>query len=263
MNALDIENVNKTLIKNMLPNHPMVLVGLGTCGIGNGADKLFTVFKEKADNSRPRFTVKRTGCFGFCAHEPLVMLYKPGNSLLVYSKVDSTDVDGMIDYLQNNTFYSKKIFCRIDHWDHITGQVKYGNTHVEIPHWDATSFFKGQKKIVLRNAGFIDPENIDDYIAIGGYQALTKALTQMDSKLIIDEVINAKLRGRGGAGFPTGTKWAIMQRAVGDKKYIICNADEGDPGAYMNRNEIESDPHMLIEGMIIGAYAMGANEGIA
>ena len=123
-------------------------------------------------------------------------------------------------------------------------------------------FFKGQKKIVLREAGLINPENIEEYFAVGGYSSLMKVLTEMTADAELEEVKKSKLRGRGGAGFPTAIKWEMMKKVETDKKYIICNADEGDPGAYMNRNEIESDPHSLIEGMLIGAYVMGASEGI-
>jgi NADH-quinone oxidoreductase subunit F len=123
-------------------------------------------------------------------------------------------------------------------------------------------FFKGQKKIVLRNCGLISPGDIEEYIAVGGYQALYKVLIDANPEMVIEQIKAAKLRGRGGAGFLTGLKWDFLRKAVSDQKYIICNADEGDPGAYMNRNEIESDPHALLEGMIIGAYVMGASEGI-
>ena len=131
-----------------------------------------------------------------------------------------------------------------------------------IPLWNELPFFKGQKKIVLREAGLINPEDIDEYIAVGGYTALLKALVRMTPDTVLEEIKISKLRGRGGAGFPTGIKWEMMKNIATEKKYIICNADEGDPGAYMNRNEIESDPHALIEGMLIGAYVMGASEGV-
>ena len=123
-------------------------------------------------------------------------------------------------------------------------------------------FFKGQKKIVLRNCGLINPDDIEEYIAVGGYQALYKVLIDGKPETVIEQIKASKLRGRGGAGFLTGNKWEFLRKAVADQKYIICNADEGDPGAYMNRNEIESDPHALLEGMIIGGYVMGATEGI-
>ena len=123
-------------------------------------------------------------------------------------------------------------------------------------------FFKGQKKIVLRNCGLINPDDIEEYIAVGGYQALYKTLIDDKPETVIEQMKASKLRGRGGAGFLTGNKWEFLRKAVADQKYIICNADEGDPGAYMNRNEIESDPHSLLEGMIIGGYVMGATQGI-
>ena len=242
---------------------PMIMVGMGTCGIGNGAEVVFNHLQKQIEEKNLACKLKKTGCFGFCSQEPLLMLYQPGKPLLVYSKVDEKDADHLIDSLQKETVYAKKILCRINSWDHHTSKIEYGKGYDDIPHWDEIPFFKGQKKIVLRNAGLIDPESITDYIAIGGYKAFLKVLCQMQPVEVVSEVIDSKLRGRGGAGFPTGVKWSIMQRAVSDVKYLICNADEGDPGAYMNRNEIESDPHMLIEGLLIGGYAMGASEGIA
>jgi len=140
--------------------------------------------------------------------------------------------------------------------------LKYGRGYPEIPLWNDVPFFKGQKKIVLRNCGFINPDDIEEYIAVGGYQALYKVLIDGRPENILEQIKASKLRGRGGAGYLTGNKWEFLAKAKSDQKYIICNADEGDPGAYMNRNEIESDPHSLIEGMIIGGYVMGATEGI-
>ncbi len=128
--------------------------------------------------------------------------------------------------------------------------------------WNAIPFFKGQKKIVLRNCGLINPSDIEEYIGVGGYQALYKVLIDGRPETVIEQIKASRLRGRGGAGFLTGNKWDFLAKAKADRKYIICNADEGDPGAYMNRNEIEGDPHALLEGMIIGAYVMGATEGI-
>ena len=154
------------------------------------------------------------------------------------------------------------IFCKIEEWDHITAHVKYGQGYPEIAPWNALPFFKGQKKIVLRNCGLINPSDIEEYIAVGGYQALYKVLIDGRKDAVIEQIKAARLRGRGGAGFLTGNKWDFLAKAKSDVKYIICNADEGDPGAYMNRNEIEGDPHSLLEGMIIGAYVMGATEGI-
>ncbi|MGM0603647.1 MAG: NADH-quinone oxidoreductase subunit NuoF [Bacillota bacterium] len=131
----------------------------------------------------------------------------------------------------------------------------------ELPYYKELDFYKKQKRIVLQNCGLIDPEKIDDYIEKKGYQAAAKAITQMESKEIIEEVKNSGLRGRGGGGFPTGLKWQFAKDAEGEKKYIVCNADEGDPGAFMDRSLLEGDPHRLLEGMMIAAYAIGADEG--
>lgn len=263
MKSNELDYLKSLYTENMLPLQPMIMIGMGTCGIGNGADVLFNRFTNIINSQKLEYILKKVGCFGFCAEEPLVLVYIQHSPMLVYKRVVEKDIEPILVSIKTNKIYNKKILCRIDNWDHITAQINYGKGFESVPHWDEVPFFHGQKKLVLRNTGLINPESINDYIAVGGYKAILKALTTMQPLEIIDEIIKSKLRGRGGAGFSTGTKWAIMQRATADKKYIICNADEGDPGAYMNRNEIESDPHMLIEGMMIGAYAMGASEGIA
>jgi NADH-quinone oxidoreductase subunit F len=263
MTPSDLDFVQQSNIHRILPEHPMLMVGMGTCGIGNGAEVVFNRLQQQIVTTGINCTLKQTGCFGFCANEPMVMLYQPGKPLLIYSRVEEKDAPHIINSIVNNKIYGKKILCRIDAWDFHTSNIKFGTGYNEILHWDEISFFKGQKKFVLRHAGFIDPEKILDYIAVGGYRALAKVLTSMQPTDVIDEITASRLRGRGGAGFPTGKKWEIMHRANADIKYLICNADEGDPGAYMNRNEIESDPHMLIEGMLLGAYAMQTTEGIA
>jgi len=263
MKSQDLEIIKKQNLGEILPSVPMLLVGMGTCGIGNGADLVFNRLQKLIDDNKYDLKLKKTGCFGFCSQEPLVTLYQPGKPLLIYSKVDEKDAPLIVEGLQKEKVYMKKLLCRIDLWNHQTSQIEYGKGYETVPHWDEIPFFRGQKKIVLRNSGLINPESILDYIAVGGYQALSKALTSMTPSEIIDEVLKAKLRGRGGAGFPTGKKWSIMQSSKADVKYLICNADEGDPGAYMNRNEIESDPHSIIEGMLVGGYAMGASQGIA
>jgi len=266
------ENLEKNMETNTNYSSPLgvrgrssslISVGMGTCGIGNGADLVFKQLQKEIEDKHIDCELKITGCLGFCSQEPLVMLYQAGKPVLVYSKVDEKDATHIVDALLEGKIYKKKILCRIDTWNHQTSVIEYGKGYNDIPHWDEIPFFKGQKKIVLRNAGLIDPESIQDYISVGGYNAMKKALTKMQPLEIVNEIIDSKLRGRGGAGFPTGIKWSMMQRAVSDVKYIICNADEGDPGAYMNRNEIESDPHSLIEGLVIGGFAMGATEGIA
>lgn len=263
MNTQTLHTLKQQNAKRILPAVPQLLVGMGTCGIGNGADLVFATAQKHIAESGFDCGLKPVGCFGFCAQEPLLTVYQPGKPMLVYGGVDAKDAVRIVDGLKNGKLYTKKILCRIESWDHLTAQFDFGKGYNQFPLWNEIPFFKGQKKIVLRNAGLINPEMIEDYIAVGGYRALAKVLTGMQPQEVIDEVQAARMRGRGGAGFPTATKWSIMQKAQADQKYIICNADEGDPGAYMNRNEIESDPHSLIEGMMIGAFAMGATEGIA
>ena len=201
------------------------------------------------------------GCFGSCFQEPLVSVRLPGNPLVVLHHVQANDAGRILESFSTGVLPADLIYCKIEEWDHITAHLKYGQGYPEIPAWNAIPFFKGQKKIVLRNCGLINPEDIEEYIAVGGYQALYKVLIDGRPDAVIEQIKAARLRGRGGAGFLTGNKWDFLAKAKADTKYIICNADEGDPGAYMNRNEIEGDPHSLLEGMIIGAYVMGATEG--
>jgi NADH-quinone oxidoreductase subunit F len=181
---------------------------------------------------------------------------------VILRRVQANDVNRILHDLSSGNITPDHVYCKIEEWDHVTGHIRYGQGYPEVPAWNEVPFFKGQKKIVLRNCGLINPDDIEEYIGIGGYQALYKVLIDGRPENVIEQIKASKLRGRGGAGYLTGNKWEFLAKAKSDHKYIICNADEGDPGAYMNRNEIESDPHSLLEGMIIGGYVMGATEGI-
>ncbi len=164
--------------------------------------------------------------------------------------------------MTTKTFPERLALCKIEDWDHITAQMHFGDGYPNIPVWNEVPFFRGQKKIVLRNCGLINPDDVEEYIAIGGYQSLYKVLIDGTPELANEQLKISRLRGRGGAGFSTGLKWEFMRKAEAEHKYLICNADEGDPGAYMNRNELEGDPHSLIEGMAIGGDITGAKQGI-
>ncbi len=258
----DLEIIKAAGLKKILPDAVRIAVGMGTCGLGNGAQEVFDAFAKSLAKHKARALLTKVGCFGFCAQEPLVNITLPGKPLVILSKVKAADAEGIVKELLKQTINPKRALCKIKSWDHITGQIKYGEGFDLIPDWNEVEFFKWQKKIVLRDCGLINPEEIEEYIAIGGYRTLFNVLTGLKPLEVIAQVKNAKLRGRGGAGFPTGIKWELMQKEQAGQKYVICNADEGDPGAYMNRNESESDPHMLLEGMIIGAYAMSATKGI-
>ena len=259
------QTINKLKIRGkdlIIDSKPYIAVGMGTCGIGNGADLLYETFEKKIKDKKLGIGLKKTGCMGLCAEEPFVNIFIPGKPVLVLNKVQKKSVGKIIDTITNGGAPEKMALCKISEWDHITGKIEYGQGYTNIPEWNEIPFFKNQKKIILRDAGILNPESIEEYIAVGGYSAFINAITEKKPENIIEEVKESGLRGRGGAGFPTGIKWGLMKKESGEKKYIICNADEGDPGAYMNRNEIESDPHMLLEGMMLGAYATEATDGI-
>ena len=260
--ASTLEKIRQEGLAKFLPDVPKISVGMGTCGLGNGAKEVYESLQKAIRAKRAKIQLTPVGCFGFCAEETLVNCYVPGQPLVILHKVTPKDAESIVDGLCRGMIPLKKALCRIENWNFYTSRVEFGTGLSSVPLWNEIPFFKGQKKIVLRDSGLINPEDIQEYIAVGGYSALMKVLTQMTPDSVLDEVKKSKLRGRGGAGFPTAIKWEMMKKVETDKKYIICNADEGDPGAYMNRNEIESDPHALIEGMLIGAYVMGASEGI-
>jgi NADH-quinone oxidoreductase subunit F len=265
MKIIDEQSLNavkQTGLKKLLPDKIRITVGMGTCGIGNGSDALFAALDKKIKEQNLNAVLVPVGCFGYCSQEPLVTIHVPNTPMVMLSKVEESDAESIVSMAKSKEFKHPKILCKMETWDFITSSITFGTSNLSIPSWNEIPFYKWQKKIVLRDSGLINPDDIEEYIAIGGYSALFKALTKMNSTEIIEEVKKAKLRGRGGAGFPTGRKWELMKASPGDKKYLICNADEGDPGAYMNRNEIEGDPHALIEGMLIAGYAMGSDEGI-
>lgn len=249
-------------LRKLFPGKARIGVGLGTCGVGNGAREVFHAIADRLSNRGVEADVCTVGCFGACAAEPLVSVAVPDKPMVILHSVRPEDADEIAEALAYARIPERKALCKIESWDHLTSEVTFGTGLPSVPSWDAIPFFRGQKKIVLRNSGLINPEDIEEYIAIGGYYALYRALTEVGPEKIIDEIRQAKLRGRGGAGFPVASKWDMLRKAAGARKFVVCNADEGDPGAYMNRNEMEGDPHALIEGMVIGAFAMGASEGI-
>ena len=255
--------VRESGLAKLLPERPRIAVGMGTCGSGNGAEGVLSAFKSAIDARGLDVQLAPVGCFGFCAEEPLVNVRLPGRPLLILRRVQPDQVDDILDAISHDRLPpAELLLCKVEEWDHLTGNVRYGSGYADVPAWNEVPFFDGQVKIVLRNCGLISPDDIEEYIAIGGYQALYKVLIDQHPEMVIEQIKAAKLRGRGGAGFLTGNKWEFLRAAPGGQKYLVCNADEGDPGAYMNRNEIESDPHALLEGMLIAAFATGATDGI-
>lgn len=225
-----------------------VLVCKGTGCTASGSPSVFSAFREelakrKLDNE---VMLVETGCHGMCEMGPIVVIYPEG---AFYCRVTAEDVPEIVE----EHLYKGRIVERL--------LYTIPTDMTKVPHYKDIPFYSKQHRIVLKNCGYINPDRIEEYIARDGYQALAKALTQMSPEEVLEEVKRSGLRGRGGAGFPTGLKWEFARKAAGDKKYIICNADEGDPGAFMDRSVLEGDPHSVIEGMLLGAYAIGADEG--
>ena len=227
-----------------------VLVCGGTGCTSSGSAKLVERFEEqlKANGLDKEVKVVRTGCFGLCEAGPVVIVYPEGT---FYSRVKVEDVDEIVS---EHLLKGRKV-QHLVYVDHKTHETSVQKSLREI------GFYKQQQRVALRNCGVIDPENIDEYIAFDGYKALAKAVTEMTPEQVIDEILASGLRGRGGAGFPTGKKWQFARATKADKKYFVCNADEGDPGAFMDRSLLEGDPHAILEAMAIGGYAIGADEG--
>ncbi len=226
---------------------PRILVGASTCGKAAGADDLLAALPGHLKEMGLDIEVSQVGCLGLCYAEPLVELRSTEHPPLLFSGVTTESLGEVLTAYYRNGGGSA--LATMD-----------DEAHGDAPPFEQLPMLKGQVRVVSRNFGRIDPENIDHYIARGGYAGLARAL-KMDPEQVIDEVRTSGLRGRGGAGFPVATKWEFCFTEAADQKYMICNADEGDPGAFMDRSVLESDPHSTLEGMIVGAYAIGASEG--
>ena len=250
------------------PDKIKIMVGMATCGISAGADKVWKALEEKIAELKLDAVLEKTGCIGFCQKEPLVDVVYPKKVRISYQAMTPQKAEALVEAIKNGEVFQDNTLCRIDQEEFLVEGTSrpYANPHPpelpgEIPKYEQLPFFKKQVKIALRNCGFINPERIEEYIARGGYTTLHKVLTGMSPEQVIAEVKASGLRGRGGAGFPTGLKWEFARNNPGDIKYVICNADEGDPGAFMDRGILEGDPHAVLEGMAIGAYAIGSSEG--
>ena len=267
-NRQDLEKKKKEGLASLFPPKIKIMVGEATCGRATGAGVVYDALAEEIAKQNRDITLGKTGCIGMCYREPLVDVIQPDRPRLTYSRMTPKNAGAFLDQVQEGSQKSKKAYCRIDEDVFVaTGETKrYGNGDVPedlqaVPLMSDIDFYKKQVRVATRNCGFIDPDNIDEYIARGGYFSLENVLSSMEPEAVIDEVITSGLRGRGGGGFTTGWKWQSCRKAHGEIKYVICNGDEGDPGAYMDRSIMEGDPHSVIEGMIIGAYAIGAHEG--
>lgn len=216
-----------------------IVVGFGSCGIAAGAGKVYTALEQLIKDNNLDIALEQTGCIGMCYLEPIIDVVDDNDNKITYVKVN----EEMAAEIAEKSLAGQQVLD----WT-ISGQDKEALSR--------------QTRIALRNCGNIDPEEIDQYMEIGGYKSAERCIKELTPEQVIEEIKVSGLRGRGGAGFPTWFKWDAARKSPGNEKYIVCNADEGDPGAFMDRSILEGDPHSIIEGMIIGAYAMGAKEGI-
>lgn len=248
-NNNDLKEFRKSIISKNDPDKICIVVATGTCGIAQGADKVITELKKvlKEHNLEKDVEIKITGCHGFCQIEPYLTILPED---IFYTNVQPEDIEEII----SKTIIEKDIIERLLYQD--------TKTNSTITKENDIPFYKKQTRNMISNNVLINPSNIEDYIGIDGYSAMGTVLSDMQPEDVIENIKNSGLRGRGGAGFPTGFKWDFCRKAKSEKKFIVCNADEGDPGAYMNRNLLEGNPHSVLEGMVIGAYAIGASEGI-
>jgi NADH:ubiquinone oxidoreductase subunit F (NADH-binding)/(2Fe-2S) ferredoxin/Pyruvate/2-oxoacid:ferredoxin oxidoreductase delta subunit len=245
---LGLEKWREEILAGRDPSKPCITVcaGTGCCASGGVEvrDALRSAIKEQGVEAQ--VDLKITGCRGFCEQGPLVAILP---EKIFYTQVKPKDASEIVA----KTIVAGEVVERLLYTDPLTGK--------RIVHEEDVPFYKEQQRVLLKDSGSIDPTSIEDYVAVGGYKALSKALLEMRPGEIIDEVKRSGLRGRGGAGFPAGVKWERCRQAEGDVKYVICNADEGDPGAFQDRSLIEANPHSVLEGIIIGAYAIGASQG--
>lgn len=240
-NIEDLKRIAEERKKTFSRKH-LISISSGTCGQARGSLKVVEAFKKAIYGLEDKISIKVTGCHGFCSAEPNVIVY-PGE--VFYSNLKPEHAEKIVNGVLKGEIVKDLLY-------HENGNVF--TTLKDIP------FYTSQLRVILSDNPLVDPTSIEDYIAIGGYQAFAKVL-KMEPEEVIEEIKKSGLRGRGGAGFPTGLKWEITRRQQEEMKFIICNADEGDPGAYMDRSVLEGNPHLVIEGMLIGAYAIGASIG--
>lgn len=245
--AGELDSLRQSIIQETDPNKSCVRICMTGCR-AYGAEEIRDAFNEEISRRglEDKVEIRETGCHGFCARAPVIVIEPQG---IFYQQLTADDVADIVE----KTLVKGDIVDRLVYVDPMNGE--------KIPFAHDVPFYKGQTKNVLRKCGIIDPTNLSHYIARDGYAALSKVLTTMSPEQVIETVESSGLRGRGGAGFPTGRKWRLVRGAAGDTKYVVCNGDEGDPGAFMDRAVLEGDPHSVLEGMLIAAYAIGAKVG--
>jgi len=239
-------------------NVPIIFLGAGTCGLASGMDQVIPALQARLAEQGMQLLVKEVGCFGLCHREPMLDIKKPGRPRVCFDNVDVKKAQAIFErYLLNDEVPTDLAMGIIAGPDDDPAAPECA-----LPNLYDLTVLKHQRRIVLQNCGIIDPNSLDEYLARGGYAAFAKAIAAGDNgELVLTEVLKSGLRGRGGGGFPTGRKWQLTRQQTNTPKYLVCNADEGDPGAFMDRSVLEGDPHRVIEGMLLGALAIGATHG--
>ncbi|HPD29227.1 MAG TPA: NADH-ubiquinone oxidoreductase-F iron-sulfur binding region domain-containing protein [Phycisphaerae bacterium] len=240
------------LLRHDRVTRPTIYVGTGTCGLGAGARFTVGAIKEYLRQNNIEADLIGVGCIGLCSAEPIVDVQLPGKARVSFKGITEDRVPTLLDAMMQGTVPAESVIGQ--------HRTEFGEMWPDVPCLDEHPFFAPQMRWVLANCGIMDPSSIDEYIARGGYTALARMLSAQTPEQVCDLVEASGLRGRGGGGFPTGRKWKFARSAAGSGKYLVCNADEGDPGAFMDRAVIEGDPHRLLEGMAIAAYAIGADK---
>lgn len=254
--TVDIADLFSALRRERI-SKPVIFVGAGTCGLGAGADKTLGAIKKYLEAKEIDADVLEVGCIGLCSAEPMVDVRLPGKNRLSFRNISADKVEALLDELLSKQPVHVP-------WEYVLGQFRPGNpaqkVWKDVPFLDEHPFFSPQSRWVLANCGIIDPGNIDEYLANGGYGAFVKAIYSLTPAEVCETVEKSGLRGRGGGGFPTGRKWTFALNTDAEQTYMVCNADEGDPGAFMDRAIIEGDPHRLLEGLSVASYAIGATK---
>ena len=265
--AIDLDAMAASGKTSLYPDKLKVLIGSASCGLAAGAEDVESAALAAIGELGIDADVSRTGCIGFCDREPIVDLRLPSGPRLSFEKMTPGKVKNLLEsYATGKDLSPKHALCRFQSEEHVEADDVHSyplsaNGVSAIREWTEVDFYGKQQRVILRNCGSIDPLNIEEAIARGAYRGAQHVLTSKTPDEVIDQVLESGLRGRGGGGFPTGKKWQTARDTESEMKYVICNADEGDPGAFMDRSVLEGDPHAVLEGMLIGAYAIGASEG--
>jgi len=256
-NVWDLNKARELGTRSLFPRTPKVSISMSTCGHALGSDIILQALEKEKEGAK--ILLGQTGCSGFCDLEPMAILRLPGMPALLYTHVDSERAKELIRSARRRKFPKKGLLCKLEAQ---SPSSKIPREYEKVPSYEEVSPFKCQSRIVLENCGIVDPLSVQEYIARGGYYPLYKALYHMSPEEVLDEVSAAGVRGRGRAWFSTAMKWSLARKAEGEEKFLVCNADEGDPGAYKDRTVMEGNPFKLFEGMALAGYVIGAHQGL-